>query len=185
MDDVHLCLRVADLLEGLITTIRHRFVRIAASATNKSSVASPRLSKDSSERLRPAQPSDTNRGSDAPAYNTRNTASADRQTADYSQSSNLGAPPTSTMVPPDPNYINDNDFSNPSYENNLDAFTFPCTEDWLTLDLHPLFDAEDNAGMNEWFADFGPDIHNNLDGLGRFMDGFGDEGFGEGGGVFR
>lgn len=29
VDDVHLCLRIADLLEGLTTSVRHKFVRLA------------------------------------------------------------------------------------------------------------------------------------------------------------
>lgn len=174
MDDVHLCLRIADLLEGLTTTIRHRFVRIAVSATHNSNIAGPWLSNESSERLRPLQSSDMDVDANPHAYITRNPALADNQPPEQPPASD---PNTST--PLNYNDMND-DPADGSYDAPADTFTFHGTEDWLTLDFNPLLDAADNAGMNEWFANFGPDIHNNLDGLGRFMDGFGDEGLGGG-----
>ena len=178
MDDVHLCLRIADLLEGLTTTIRYRFVRIAVSATHKSNITGPRLSNESSERLRPLQSSDTDVHTNPHAYITSNSALADNQPPEQSPASNLN-----TSTPLNYNDMN-SDPTDGSYNAPADTFTFPGTEDWLTLDFDPLLDAADNAGMNEWFANIGPDIHNNLDGLGRFMDGFGDEGLGDGGGGF-
>ena len=35
VDDVHLCLRIADLLEGLTTSVRHKFVRLAGTSANR------------------------------------------------------------------------------------------------------------------------------------------------------
>lgn len=35
VDDVHLCLRIADLLEGLTTSVRSKFVRLAGQSTNR------------------------------------------------------------------------------------------------------------------------------------------------------
>ena len=35
VDDVHLCLRIADLLEGLTTSVRNKFVRLAGQSTNR------------------------------------------------------------------------------------------------------------------------------------------------------
>ena len=34
VDDVHLCLRIADLLEGLTTSVRNKFVRLAGQSTH-------------------------------------------------------------------------------------------------------------------------------------------------------
>ena len=51
--------------------------------------------------------------------------------------------------------------------------------DWLTLDLNPLLDDNNNAfgGMdNAWFGNFGPEINSNLDVLGKLVnEGFGAE----------
>ena len=35
VDDVHLCLRIADLLEGLTTSVRHKFVRLPGRKADK------------------------------------------------------------------------------------------------------------------------------------------------------
>ena len=35
VDDVHLCLRIADLLEGLTTSVRNKFVRLAGQSNTR------------------------------------------------------------------------------------------------------------------------------------------------------
>ena len=40
VDDVHLCLRIADLLEGLTTSVRHKFVRLAGRKTQQDTTPS-------------------------------------------------------------------------------------------------------------------------------------------------
>ena len=67
-------------------------------------------------------------------------------------------------------------------------YTMPSEEDWLTLDLNPLFDpAGFNGGSdNQWFGAFGPETHNNLEVLGRLINEQqyrGDNGYGDGDGA--
>ena len=53
-------------------------------------------------------------------------------------------------------------------------------DDWLTLDLNPLLDDNNNNAFggvdNAWFGNFGPEINSNLDVLGKLVnEGFGAE----------
>jgi len=62
-------------------------------------------------------------------------------------------------------------------------FSMPSEEDWLTLDINPLLDPSGlGGGENTWFGAFGPETHNNLEVLGKFVnDQYRVEGYEDGG----
>jgi hypothetical protein len=47
VDDVHLCLRIADLLEGLTTSVRHKFVRLAGHSADRAAQQDNMVPSDS------------------------------------------------------------------------------------------------------------------------------------------
>lgn len=53
VDDVHLCLRIADLLEGLTTSVRHKFVRLAGHSGDRAAQPDKMVPADSGK---PAYP---------------------------------------------------------------------------------------------------------------------------------
>ncbi|CAL8574590.1 zinc finger transcriptional activator [Xanthoria parietina] len=172
VDDVHLCLRIADLLERLTSNLRHKFVRLPA--RNASST-------------RPPDPTNT--------YGATPLEDPSLDTGFQQQSNmaplSMAANPTnfldnniSIMPPPDASYQfnpNMNLYPNNAlYGNNNAVSPFQggtTEEDWLTLDLNPLL-ASDSTGFQtsvgnndgQWFGDL--QINGNLEVLGKLVEGW-------------
>ncbi|KAI4163394.1 MAG: hypothetical protein LQ342_002901 [Letrouitia transgressa] len=189
VDDVHLCLRVADLLESLTSSIRHNFVRLAARNSNNptptNSSLNPQhrvLSPSSQTPGLPDKPSPLPRRSPPaglppnpinPQANTNNIAIMPPPNNAYYVNNNFFSnsfpSPSSTESP--------NSYPNKSSANSGELPSFPTEEDWLTLDLNPLL--TDTGGLtsggggmggdSQWFGNFGPDIDGNLEMLGNWL----------------
>ncbi|KAL8664637.1 MAG: hypothetical protein Q9202_002907 [Teloschistes flavicans] len=185
VDDVHLSLRIADLLEGLTSSVRHKFVRLPA-RNPKSNTGSPPHASYAT-----ASPGNSLSTSNLPTQTY--TGVNPSNTLDNNNNNNN----ISFVPPPDPTYhynlnnlyptntVNNNS-SGTSYSNNnaLSPFNNDNNneEDWLTLDLNPLLSSSsDPAGFQtgmglgndaQWFGNFGPEINGNLEVLGRLVDGW-------------
>ncbi|KAL8736014.1 MAG: hypothetical protein Q9166_000576 [cf. Caloplaca sp. 2 TL-2023] len=178
VDDVHLCLRIADLLERLTSNLRHRFVRLPARNVNIKQQAGP--STYSEARLGSAPHINSLRPSHIAVMNEQKS----RQNADTGMISN----PTdyldnsiSIMPPPDSTYqFNPNHYTNNAFYHNNSLSPFNNSnhneEDWLTLDLNPLL-ASDSTGFQtgvgndgQWFGDL--QINGNLEVLGKLVEGW-------------
>lgn len=206
VDDVHLSLRIADLLEGLTSSIRHRFVRLARQPSNKHPNAFP-------DKTRSQYPSGKGSQEEISAGNNENDPARpanniqDPALTDPNDYSFAIIPPRDTAynfpTPYDPSstYSNNNNNNNnppnpttttgpydyqPPYANtNPSAIN---DEDWLTLDLNPLLADTGTGGFGSWTGDgtdwiggFGPEITSNLEVLGKLAnDGYRSEGW-EGG----
>ena len=210
MDDVHICLRIADLLEGLTTSIRSQFVRLP-----------PRSLSTPEQTRRIAQQPSTDLGDDGQPLNQserfpyRNDAGGVLQNplAGISRTYNDPRDSNIAIMPPIGNAYSSNNFNMPNsgavgstqqqyiqpqpqqqYAMDNDGsnndFGMFSEEDWLTLDINPLLDPSGglNGGSgndtNPWFGAFGPETHNNLEVLGKFVsdqyrvDGYEDGGMG-------
>ena len=199
VDDVHLCLRIADLLEALTSRIRQKFIPFTAQ-----SASSPQ------QHIH-----DQHRYSARPATSTAQRSAPEnvqyvRQPRDESRPQNLssstfaGIPDTNiTVMPPPRGFYNTaayttNNYARPpqfppqypqqvaqsqlqpqpnQYPTNAQTLTsnfgFPSEEDWLTLDLQPLLEGNGlPSGVDDnWFGNaFGPETHNNLEVLGKLVD---------------
>ncbi|KAL8656152.1 MAG: hypothetical protein Q9210_000437 [Variospora velana] len=190
VDDVHLSLRIADLLEGITSSIRHKFVRLPARASNSNRpTPPPRSAYGSPMRATLADSTDTIH---APPQ------SHQQQQYQNERANSLSGVPTnainpfdtnnniSIMPPPNSGYLlNNADFFYTG--NNTSPSTFDSSnnmeEDWLTLDLNPLLSSSDNnagasgfqAGVGndaQWFGNFGPEINGNLEVLGKLVEGW-------------
>lgn len=203
VDDVHLCLRIADVLESLITAINTQFVRLPPG-----SLSTPEQAKRTNS-LREQQ---THFASEDVSSDTKSFNPSDRFQYDDRQGPLAGISRTynsphdsniSIMPPIGNNYTPfnpNNNFVNtftqspnanqsqqpqqPFYPSDDDPMPFPS--DWLTLDLQPLLGGNDGmgGGDNTWFGGaFGPETHNNLEVLGKLVNdgGYKGDGFGEGG----
>lgn len=210
VDDVHLCLRIADLLERLTTSVRSQFVRLP-----------PRSLPSLDPARRTAQHQydtiDNNNGStynppDRFPYRTNTGDVFQNPLAGISRTYNNPHDSNISIMPPIGNtYANNNNnaatynLSNPNpyspdqhpqqqptpqqplqqypLSNPTPDFDLPSEEDWLTLDLNPLLDTSGmNGGDNQWFGAFGPETHNNLEMLGKLVnDQYRADGYGEGG----
>ncbi|KAL8795065.1 MAG: hypothetical protein Q9195_002362 [Heterodermia aff. obscurata] len=168
VDDVHLCLRIADLLEGLTTSVRSKFVRLAGQSSTRegnSPLPIPPGPHRPASRMNPSTQEDIDPDPDLNPYNNTN------------NKTNI-----SFLPPP----TNDIDYTispaNPLSPLLINHQLYPPTnnndggvDDWLTLDLNPLLDDSNPGGMdNAWLGNFGPEINGNLDVLGRLVS----EGFG-------
>ena len=192
VDDVHVCLRVANLLEGLIEKVGEKFVRLP-----------PRTQEP------PAQ------------YNSNHTYNQQAQfqyqptPGDTIQNPLDGLPTTydslrnKTIMPPLGNgYFGSNNpgynFHSPSSYNTAqqqqqnqesyamnndgaDPTDFGMSADWLTLDLNGLVNETgiNGNGGYEWLGAFGPETQNNLEVLGKLSNGRypGPDEYGDGGGM--
>lgn len=187
VDDVHLCLRIADVLESLIKTINTQFVRLPPG-----SLSSPEQAKRTTN-LREQQAHLT---SDDYQNGTNSFNPSDRFQYDDRQGPLAGIAPTynsphdsniSIMPPIGNNYApfnptnnfvntfaqsptqNQNEPQQPFYTNDDDN-SMPFPADWLTLDLQPLLGNDGMGGSdNPWFGAFGPETHNNLEVLGKLV----------------
>jgi len=201
VDDVHLCLRIADLLERLTRSVRSQFVRLP-----------PRSLSSPEQARRTAQQNYNNFGDKGSVFNP--TDQFQYHTGDVFQNPLAGISRTYnnphdsniSIMPPIGNpYANNNatyNFTNQSsyspnqqqaspqqqlsqyaMSNNSNDFNIPSEEDWLTLDLNPLLDTSGMGGAdNQWFGAFGPETHNNLEVLGKLVnDQYRGDGYGGGG----
>ncbi|KAL8760179.1 MAG: hypothetical protein Q9199_000201 [Rusavskia elegans] len=172
VDDVHLCLRIADLLERLTSNLRHKFVRLPA--------------RNASSR----QPNSTS------TYGATTLEDTPLDTSlQQSNMASMAVNPTnfldnniSIMPPPDASYQfnpNTNMYTNNAfYSSNSNAVSpFDSNEeDWLTLDLNPLL-ASDSTGFQtsvgnndgQWFGDL--QINGNLEVLGKLVEGWDTPGY--------
>ncbi|KAF6222363.1 hypothetical protein HO133_001449 [Letharia lupina] len=201
VDDVHLCLRIADVLESLIKAINTQFVRLPPG-----SLSTPEQAK----RTTHLSEQQAHFASDGYQTGTKNFNPSDRFQYDDRQGPLAGISRTynsphdsniSIMPPIGNNYASfnpNNNFVNtftqspnqnqhhnqpqqPFYSNGDDPMAFPS--DWLTLDLQPLLGNDGvEGGDNPWFGAFGPETHNNLEVLGKLVNdsGYKGDGFGEG-----
>ncbi|KAL8998294.1 MAG: hypothetical protein Q9169_002608 [Polycauliona sp. 2 TL-2023] len=177
VDDVHLCLRIADLLERLTSNLRHKFVRLPARNTssrppNPASTYPTASLEDPSQDLNLQQPS--------MAYLQDQRLMTAQNPTNYLDNN------ISIMPPPDASYqFNPNLYTNNAFYNNNDSngispsFNSNNTneEDWLTLDLNPLLASDANGfqtsvGNNDgqWFGDL--QINGNLEVLGKLVEGW-------------
>ena len=199
VDDVHLCLRIADVLESLIKAINTQFVRLPPG-----SLSTPEQAK----RTIKLKEQQAHFASDDDQTDTRNfNASGRFQYSDMQGplagiSRNYNSPNDSniSIMPPIGNnyapFNPNNNFVNtftqsptqqntqqqqPFYPNGDDAM-FPS--DWLTLDLQPLLGNDGMGGADyPWLGAFGPESHNNIEVLGKLVNdgGYRGDGYGDGG----
>ena len=192
VDDVHLCLRIADLLERLTSSIGNKFVRLPPQATN-----SPQGAKAQPGAYQDRLPDFPTASAHHPDGTSSTSFANFDQPFDFTANPLSGIPHTHTdpndasiaiMPPPAGSYTNFDFGSTPAGaqaqgleetaaltqdpQNSLSAaggnyaidgtaaaatttgggrnlnFPFPSEEDWLTLDLQPLFDASGGFGSN-------------------------------------
>ncbi|KAL8952781.1 MAG: hypothetical protein Q9222_001328 [Ikaeria aurantiellina] len=188
VDDVHLCLRIADLLEGLTSNIRHKFVRLPAR-------------NPVSDTASPTNPTRASPSANVPSYNgnlqpplnqnfpqqyhyerSKSPAGAAALSSNYdSNTISIMPPPNSTYQYNGSSNINNTYASNNNnnFYNNTALSPFNNTEeDWLALDLNPLISSDSTAFQlgvgdgGQWFGNFGPEINGNLEVLGKLVEGW-------------
>ena len=184
VDDVHLCLRIADLLEGLTLSIRHKFVRLPPRP-----VTGMRQSSRTNSQTPAPYSSDNFQGntqgynsSDRFQYRTNTGDSGQNPLAGISRTYNNPYNSNISIMPPlggqyttgynmggnSRSYNQQQQQMYPSSSGDMPAM--PSEEDWLTLDLQPLLDTSSlGGGENQWFGSFGPEAHNNLEVLGKLV----------------
>lgn len=188
VDDVHLCLRVADLLEGLTLSISNKLVRLPARRIKNPHIAS-------AQQNLPASPREPTM--DGPGDNFTYSYLPDRSGTVQDTLEGICAERTDirengfSIMPPRDNtcefsYNNNNNNYNAGTPNSatgsydpqpeLPSATSSFCDEWLTLDLNALL--PDNTINGEvgtswadphadWYANFGPGISENLEVLGK------------------
>ena len=206
VDDVHLSLRIADVLEVLVKAISTQFVRLppgslstpeqAKRTAHLSEQQAYLASEDYQNDMKNFNPSDRLQYDDrygplAGIPRTYNSPHDSNISIMPPIGNNYAAPfnpnPNSnsfvSTFPQDPTQMQtENQPQQPFYSNDVDSMA-PFHSDWLTLDLQPLLGNDGiGGGENPWFGAFGPETHNNLDVLGKLVnDGgyaFGEDGMG-------
>ncbi|KAL8737274.1 MAG: hypothetical protein Q9181_001828 [Wetmoreana brouardii] len=164
VDDVHLCLRIADLLEGLTSSIRHKFVRLAVRNPHSNTATPPPKTAYAS-----------------PTPSTLNASLQNSYLTGIPLDDNVSImpPPNSTYHFNSNPYASNSNDNNASYSNTLSPFTNNNSEeDWLTLNLNPLLSSDSGAFQTgvgddgQWFGNFGPEINGNLEVLGKLVEGW-------------
>ena len=206
VDDVHLSLRIADVLESLIKAINNQFVRLppGSLSTPDQAKRTATLSEQQTHFASDDGQSDAKGFNPSDQYDdTHGPLAGISRTYNSPHDSNI-----SIMPPIGNNYpYNNNNFVNtftqsptqqpPFYQNEVDTMP-PFPSDWLTLDLQPLL-GSDGLGSgggggggdnnNPWLSAFAPETHNNIEVLSKLVnDGgaggmyrggdFGDDGMG-------
>ncbi|KAL8907941.1 MAG: hypothetical protein Q9207_001087 [Kuettlingeria erythrocarpa] len=175
VDDVHLSLRIADLLEGITLSIRHKFVRLPARASNSNRATPPKSGYESPSL---AAQSNINLGPQVQPFQQFQNDRHLSVTGISTNSSNpLDSNNISIMPPPNSGYL----FTPNSYDSSNNAALSPFDsneEDWLALNLNPLL-SSDSTGVptgvgndGQWFGNFGPEMNDNLDLLGKLVEGW-------------
>ncbi|KAL8821832.1 MAG: hypothetical protein Q9223_000190 [Gallowayella weberi] len=181
VDDVHLCLRIADLLERLTSNLRHKFVRLPARNVNAKQNTTSNTYAMTSSANTPHQPTSLQN----PNMSYLDTGGISTSPSNYLDNNNNNnnisiMPPLDSTYQLDPNLYTGgtNAFYNgamsPFNNNNNDE------EGWLTLDLNPLLasSADGTTGFQttgvgnegQWFGDL--QINGNLEVLGKLVEGW-------------
>ncbi|KAL8786169.1 MAG: hypothetical protein Q9213_002939 [Squamulea squamosa] len=180
VDDVHLCLRIADLLERLTSNLRNKFVRLPARNAN-ASAKQPNSSTYSATSLEGTS-QETSLQQPSMAYLLDQRARQNPNSGIPTNPSDYLDNNISIMPPPDatyqfnPNLYNGNNAFYSTNSNVVSPYN-SNEEDWLTLDLNPLL-ASDSTGFQtgvgnndgQWFGDL--QINGNLEVLGKLVDGW-------------
>lgn len=202
VDDVHLCLRVADLLEGLTSSISNKLVRLPARRINNPHVMA-------AQQNLPANPRELTM--DGARDNFAYSYLPDRSGTVQDTVGVICGERTDTresgfsIMPPRDNaydfpYNTNYNAGTPnsaagSYDPQqaLPSSTSSFSDEWLTLDLNALLPETMNGEVGtswadphaDWFANFGPGISENLEVLGKLANEQyrGGEGFDGGGGM--
>jgi len=189
VDDVHLCLRIADLLERLTSSIRNKFVRLAA-PTARRTTSSSKKRRGKYPQMAAQQDSTDNNA--RYLFLNINNVGANNPLAGISTSPVNPQDDNISIMPPPNDIYNMNPYTSSSNPQNFNQQSFEhqqphlytnddnlspqvSEEDWLTLNLNPLLSDTTGYGNGEsenWFGDFGPEIINNLEVLGKFVDGY-------------
>lgn len=184
VDDVHLCLRVADLLEGLTSSISNKLVSLPARR-----IKNPHIM--SAQQNLPANPTESTmegaRNNLTYSYlPDRSGTIQDTLGGICSERTDIRESGFSIMPPRDNAY----DFSyNTNYnavtpnsaagsyspQQALPSATSSFSDEWLTLDLNALLPDTLNGEVGtgwadphaDWYANFGPGISENLEVLGK------------------
>ncbi|KAL8710016.1 MAG: hypothetical protein Q9220_005287 [cf. Caloplaca sp. 1 TL-2023] len=188
VDDVHLCLRIADLLEGLTSNIRHKFVRLPARNAVSNAASPINQTRASPSANLPSyngslQPPSNPNFSQQYHYERSKSPAATALSSNYDSNNNISImpPPSSTYQYNGSSNINNAyaGSNNNFYSNNNALSPFNNTEeDWLTLDLNPLLSSDSTAFQlgvgdgGQWFGNFGPEINGNLEVLGKLVEGW-------------
>lgn len=170
VDDVHLSIRIADLLDTLTSSIRTKFVRLAANNNNNYNVPSrsrtpmPPTSAGQSPHPNPQDPQGQYLNPNGTTY-AYNTSFAGRPAADALAgiaTESIDPTDTSVIFMPPPDFSSSNAYYDTSTTNNNDeANTTPFPHDdggngpgagympdWLALPLDPLLNVNvNNAGI--------------------------------------
>lgn len=185
VDDVHLCLRVADLLEGLTLSISNKLVRLPARRIKNPHVMS-------AQQNLPASPREP--AIDGPGDNFTYNYLSDRGGTVQDTLEGICLERTDirengfSIMPPRDNtcefsYNNNNynagtpNSATGSYDPQpeLPSATSSFSDEWLTLDLNALLPDTMNGEVGtswadphaDWYANFGPGISENLEVLGK------------------
>ena len=207
VDDVHLCLRIADVLESLIKAINNQFIRLPPGSLStpeqakRTAILSEQQAHFASDDYQ-IDPKSFN-PSDRLQYDDRHGPLAGiSRTYNSPHDSNISIMPPignnyAAPFNPNNNYVNtftqsptqtqtqnQNQPQQTFYPNDDDPMaSFPL--DWLTLDLQPLLGNDGMGGAdNPWLGAFGPETHGNLEALGKLVNEGGEyrgDGFGEDG----
>ncbi|KAI9877370.1 MAG: hypothetical protein M1830_004103 [Pleopsidium flavum] len=179
VDDVHLSIRIGDLLETLTSSIRTKFVRLAANNGPGYNVPSrSRSPMPASARRSPQQQSDRGQGGfsqgTTPYLNPMNGHayaydSAGRPTADALAgiaTESIDPTDTNVIFMPPPDFSSTNAYGAYDTTNNYNqAFAGDDTggggymADWLALPLDPLLNSS-GQGVSQGTEGFGPDVGN-------------------------
>ena len=202
VDDVHLCLRIADLLDGLLASIKPRFIRLPPRP-----LTTPELARRSNTYMDDAQnnqPLDSSNQFKNYWSNISGLDSSQNPLAGLPRDYNNPRDSNISIIPPigsnwaqqNPSSTTNYPFTNPNaniygsgqqataYGMPGNATEFPMTteDDWLTLNVNPLLGG-DGSGMTgndgTWLSAFGPEMHDNLEVLGKLT---GEQGYGNGNG---
>ncbi|KAL8803770.1 MAG: hypothetical protein Q9182_002980 [Xanthomendoza sp. 2 TL-2023] len=195
VDDVHLCLRIADLLERLTSNLRHKFVRLPArNGSAKQSTISNTYSM-TSPGTTPHQPTSLQNPNisyqpDPKSRQTLDTGGISTNPSNYLDNNNNNNNNISIMPPLDSTYqLDPNLYTGPNafYNGALSPFNHNTNNDeegWLTLDLNPLLaSSADGTSFQtgvgndgQWFGDL--QINGNLEVLGKLVEGWETAGLG-------
>ncbi|KAI4086450.1 MAG: hypothetical protein LQ344_007545 [Seirophora lacunosa] len=162
VDDVHLSLRIADLLEGITSSIRHKFVRLPARASNsnrptpppRSAYASPMggaTLADNTENLNP--PLQSYQQQEQQQYQNERTNSVSGSLVPTAAINPFDHTNISIMPPPNSGYLlNNADYLYAANTNTPSTFDSNNNnnneEDWLTLNLNPLLSSSSDNNNN-------------------------------------
>ena len=190
VDDVHVCLRVANLLEGLIDKVGEKFVRVSTRAQEPPAQYNSNNTYNQQAQFQYHQ---------SPGDTIQNPL--DGLPTTYDSLRNKIMPPLGNSYPgsnnPTYNFHSPSSYNTTQQQQNQEAYAinnegadstdFGMPMDWLALDLNGLVNQTgiDGNGGYEWLGAFGPETQNNLEVLGKLSNGRypGADEYGDGGGM--